>query len=355
MPHGDFGEIHGLNLMDSLSQLALGAAVGEAVLGRRFGRRAALWGGICGTIPDLDVFIPMGDAIRDFTYHRSFSHSLFVLALLTPLIAWLAERLHPDLRPHRWRFVALVYLCFVTHVLLDCFTVYGTQIFWPIDNTPVAWGTVFIIDPLYTVPLLVGVIAALLRRTSTGLRLNTIGLVLSTLYLSWSVGAKYHATTQIEAALAGQQIGYERLLVVAAPFNTLLWRFVARSGQGYHEGFYSFLDPARELPARYFASEEQLLDGLEDDWSVQRLKWFSRGFYTVNREGDDITIADLRMGLEPNYVFRFRIGTVSGGSGVPAPVEQRRNQWQPGQVGWALRRIVEPHPPFFQPILPVAR
>ena len=72
--------------MDSVTQLVLGAAVGEATLGRRVGSRAKLWGAVCGTIPDLDVFIPLGDPVRDFTYHRSFSHSLIVLAALTPLV-----------------------------------------------------------------------------------------------------------------------------------------------------------------------------------------------------------------------------------------------------------------------------
>jgi inner membrane protein len=140
--------------LDSLTQIALGAAVGEATLGRKVGSRAPLWGAICGTLPDLDVFIPLGDPVSDFTYHRSFSHSLFVLAALTPLVVWLILKIHPQTREHRAGWAALVYLAFATHVLLDSFTVYGTQIFWPLDTTPVGWSTIFIIDPLYTLPLL---------------------------------------------------------------------------------------------------------------------------------------------------------------------------------------------------------
>ena len=89
--------------MDSLTQLALGAAVGEATLGRRVGNRALAWGAVCGTLPDLDVFIPLGDAVRDFTYHRSASHSLFVLTLLTPVLVWLILKLHPDTLAERRR------------------------------------------------------------------------------------------------------------------------------------------------------------------------------------------------------------------------------------------------------------
>ena len=139
-----------------LAQQAGLAAVGEAVMGRQIGRKALLWGGIAGTIPDLDVFVPLGNAVMDFTYHRAASHSLFVLALLTPLLVWLVNRIHPQHRDLTKRWAFMLYAVFITHVLLDSFTTYGTQIFWPIDNTPVALSTIFIIDPLYTLPLLLG-------------------------------------------------------------------------------------------------------------------------------------------------------------------------------------------------------
>jgi inner membrane protein len=76
--------------MDSLSQLALGAAVGVAVMGRRTAVwKAAVWGAVCGTLPDLDVVIDYGDPIRNMTLHRAESHAFFYLTLLSPLLAWL--------------------------------------------------------------------------------------------------------------------------------------------------------------------------------------------------------------------------------------------------------------------------
>ncbi|MBW1800134.1 MAG: metal-dependent hydrolase [Deltaproteobacteria bacterium] len=129
--------------MDTVTQIALGAAVGEAVMGRQVGKRALLWGGICGLLPDLDLLIPISDAVKAFTYHRGPSHSLFVLTALTPLFVWLILRLHPRTIGYRIRWFALVYLAFVTHVLLDCFTVYGTQIFWPLTPPP-SWGPLYL-------------------------------------------------------------------------------------------------------------------------------------------------------------------------------------------------------------------
>jgi len=167
--------------MDSLTQAILGAAVGEATLGRRLGNKALLWGAVLGTLPDLDVLYPFADPVSAFTWHRGPSHSIFVLAALTPLLVWLILKLHPQTANYRRRWYLLVLLVFGTHVLLDCFTVYGTQALWPLPLPPVGWATIFIIDPLYTLPLAVGVLAAamLRRHPDRAWRWNLAGLALS--------------------------------------------------------------------------------------------------------------------------------------------------------------------------------
>ncbi len=294
--------------MDSITQLALGAAVGEATAGKQVGRRALLWGAICGTLPDLDVFIPLGDAVRDFTYHRSFSHSLFVLAALTPLLVWLILKLHPNTREHKRRWFALVYLVFATHVLLDSFTVYGTQIFWPLVTTPMTWSSIFIIDPLYTLPLLIGIIAALIagRRWSWGYTINTIGLMLSTGYLVWTLGAKWHVENVVRNAIAGQNITNVKVLTTPTPFNSLLWRVLMVDDTNYYEGFYSVLDKDKTIRFEPYLRSLDLVKPLTDSWPMQRLQWFTKDFYAAGVVNNSIIITDLRMGTEPEYVFGFQ-------------------------------------------------
>ncbi len=334
--------------MDSLTQIALGAAVGEAVLGRKVGNRAAAWGALCGTLPDLDVFIPLGDAVRDFTYHRGPSHSLFVLALLTPLLVWLIRRLHPDTADHHRRWYLLVYLTFATHVLLDSFTVYGTQIFWPLLSTPMTWATIFIIDPAYTVPLLAGVtLAVAARRRGWAQLANTTGLVLSSLYLAWSLGAKLYVQDLAQQSLAARGIQVERLLTTPTPFNTLLWRALAMApGGDYYEGYYSLLDGGRVIAWQGHTSERRLLDGTGNDWNVRRLQWFTKGYYRVSRKGTDILLTDLRMGLEPDYVFSFKVGEIRNPHSVAAAPPRRVYTARPlAAAGWVWRRIQAPAMP----------
>jgi inner membrane protein len=323
--------------MDSLTQLALGAAVGVAVLGRRTAAwKAAVWGGIAGTLPDLDAFIHHGDAVRNMTFHRAESHSLFWLTLASPLLAGLAARWHDELdRFGRW-WLAL-WLALVTHPLLDTMTVYGTQLLLPLTDHPFGVGSIFIIDPLYTVPLLVGVIAAVSRREHGGLGWNRWGLALSSVYLAWSVLAQWHVRGVVEDALAAQGRPADRLLVTPTPFNTVLWRVVAMRGDGYEEAFYSLLDGSRQPRWERFASDRPLEQTLQAIWAVQRMAWFSHGFYRIHQQGGYAFVTDLRMGQEPHYTFSFRVARRQGRDWVPVLAQNHGRR--PPDPGAALRWI----------------
>jgi inner membrane protein len=325
--------------MDSVTQVALGAAVGEAVMKNKVGRKASLWGAICGTLPDLDVLIPFGDPVSDFTYHRAESHSFFYMTLATPLIVWLITRIHPQAKEYRWRWGLLVWLALITHALLDSHTVYGTQIFLPFSNFPVGWSTIFVIDPLYTLPLLIGTLSFfyLKRAPDLAYRLNILGLILSTLYLAWSVGLQSHVSGLARESLQKANIHESQLITGPAPFNTLLWRTVAMTDSGYAEGFYSIMDKKNGMRFTHYRSENNLLEPLQGEWAVKRLQWFSKGFYKVSRIGDEIVLSDLRMGVEPLYFFSFAVGKVGTG-GI---VAQSPRQVDPPEIdmGQSISRL----------------
>ncbi|MGD2271856.1 MAG: metal-dependent hydrolase [Desulfobacterales bacterium] len=333
--------------MDSITQIALGAAVGEAILGKHVGNRAVLWGGICGLFPDLDILIPLGDAVKQFTYHRGPSHSLFLLAALTPFFVYAILKLYPQTAKLRIRWYALVYLAFATHVLLDCLTVYGTQIFWPLSTPPIMWSTIFIIDPVYSVPLFCGVIAVLIlsRQSSRGHVINTVCLTLSTIYLMLGAGAKLYVNQIAHDSLKQQDIDYQKLVTIPAPFNTLLWRVLVMADNGYYEGFYSLLDESKKFQVKYYPSNERLLQDIADHWPVKRLRWFTHGFYSVQQLLDDIVITDLRMGLEPSYVFRFKVGEVGNPHVKPTKSKQLLMQRSWDQLRWMWQRIWTAEPP----------
>ncbi|MEM9058170.1 MAG: metal-dependent hydrolase, partial [Pseudomonadota bacterium] len=291
-----------------------------------------------------------GSDVATFTYHRSFSHSLFVLALVMPAVVWLIRRVHPSEETRRGWY-ALVYLCFATHVLLDALTIYGTQIFWPLSTTPVSIGSVFIIDPLYTVPLLVGVgLALALRRSSpVGHRANAIALTLSTAYLAWGLAAKFWVQHLAAEALDRQGLASSQHLALAGPFTTLLWRVVSMHDGGYRVGWYSLIAGGERIAFTDYPSEEALLDGLDDHWPVARLRWFTHGFYGVNAVGNDVVLSDLRMGVEGSYVFRFVVAERGETHSRPLPGRLVSEQPDLGRIGEVWELLLDANGPANRP------
>ena len=328
--------------MDPVSQIALGAAVGEAALGRKVGRRAPVWGGLCGLLPDLDVLWPFADAVSAFTWHRGYSHAFLFLALAAPLVAWAALRVHPATRAH-WRgWLLLAFLALVTHPILDCFTVYGTQVLLPFSDLPVAWSTIFIIDPLFTLPLVLGVAAALIvRQRGIGHRLCNAGLAIGVAWLAGTVALKAHVDRVAEESLP--TAGVTRLFTTPTPFNAVLWRAVAMREDGrFLEGYYSVLDAERRFSFVSRPDGHELLEPIRGEAPVARVMWFSRGFFAGRElKSGEIVISDLRMGLEERYVFTFVVGRRAGQGTEPAPLRAVPFPgYPPGSEGPLWERIL---------------
>ena len=205
-------------------------------------RKALLVGAALGTLPDLDVYIDYGDAVKNFTYHRGFSHSLFVLAPLSIVLWLILRKVWAPVRGAPWHWLAAISLALLTHPLLDAHTAYGTQLFWPLTVPPTMWATLFIIDPLYTLPLLAGVIAVAFRPEGGRSRQWLVtGLTLSTFYLGWSWTAYMIVRQNVDEALAARQLTGAPVFMTPTPLNTILWRIVVQTEDGYLEGFDSLL------------------------------------------------------------------------------------------------------------------
>jgi inner membrane protein len=309
--------------MDSLTQIALGSAVTVAVMGRRTAVwKAALWGAVAGTLPDLDAFIDHGDDVLNMVRHRAESHSLIFLTLGAPVLAWLVSRVSGEARLFRRWWLAL-WLALFTHPLLDAMTVYGTQLLQPFTDHPFYVGSIFIIDPLYTLPLIVGVVAALVARARRGLHWNALGLGLSTLYLAWGVGAQVQVERVARASLQQDGVAVQGLLVTPAPFNTVLWRLVATTPTQYLEGYYSLLDEAPRVRWTAHDRGAALMARHTTEPSVARIAAFSHGFYRLREEDGRLFVTDLRMGVEGAYTFHFDVGTEAERSGEPVKPERK--------------------------------
>ncbi|WP_199507445.1 MULTISPECIES: metal-dependent hydrolase [unclassified Psychrobacter] len=325
--------------MDSLSQIVLGASVQGAVLGKYQGRKAYLYGAILGTLPDLDVLISYPDPISDMTYHRSFSHSLFVLSAVGLAGAWLISRYHHwrDMPPpySKRRLALAMTLVLTTHPILDSFTVYGTQLFWPLQEplqmTPISIASVFIIDPLYTLPLLIAVIVGVIKGCKLAVfkagmlincqRLTVWILLLSSSYLLLGLGLKYHAQSQAEQTLKAANINTTRIKTMPVLPTILMWRTVTEDnehrlieirGSALDSRLpeYRYLtqyDNAQTLRANLPAQSRpyaQRLDWFSGHWTGYRVQMLPITATTGNL-AEQLVVDDLRMMAGDTAFFSF--------------------------------------------------
>jgi len=307
--------------MDSLTQIVLGAAVGEVVLGKKVGNKAMLYGAIAGTIPDFDVFASyFTDTVSALAIHRGFTHSIVFSVLFAPIFGWIVSRYETYKNFKNWSW--LFFWAFVTHPILDAHTTWGTQLFWPLDLR-LAFKNIFVIDPLYTLPFLVFLILAMRQKRTTAKRrfYNNMGLIISTSYLALTLVLKWISYTKFEAALATQNIVYSDMDTRPSPLNTILWSANVQTEESYLLGNYSFLD-SQPITFESYPKNHALLGNLMEEESVKRMITITEGWYTINKKDDTLYFNDLRFGLlsltpkSDNFVFKYRLDVDASGKVV---------------------------------------
>ena len=307
--------------MDSLTQIALGAATAEVVAGKKLGNKAIVWGAIAGTLPDLDViFMPFIDSVQSISFHRGVSHSLFWISVAAPFIAWLVYRIYKNKEPQAGygTWLALIWIAMFTHPLIDSLTTYGTQLFLPFSNWNFYYPSIFVADLAYTIPLLLGLFFAWRRlKTSRARRMfNYAGIAMSCLYLCFCFVNKMYINSVFEEALWMQKKSYTRLITGPTPLNQILWYGVAEGDNGeYYLGMYSHLDKDTNIEFRTLYKNEEEVGNWEGTEALEKLRWFSDDFYRVKAlPGDTLAFFDLRFGslngLDQDTIyhpFKFKI------------------------------------------------
>ena len=292
--------------MDPLTQGVLGASLPQASSSGRYAASAGLLGFLAGMAADLDVLIRSNtDPLLFLEYHRQFTHSLVFIPFgglfCAVLLHYLIARRRGLSFQQTWLFCTLGY---ATHALLDACTTYGTMLFWPFSDARIAWNTISIIDPLYTLPILLAVVLAARRRRPLYARL---ALVWAFGYMALGWWQRDEAV-DMGYALAAQR-GHTPLRLEAKPSfaNILVWKIVYETD----DRFYVDAVRARFAPRVFVGdSVQKLVIGRDMPWleqdsqqarDIERFRWFSDGYIArdplfANR------IIDIRYSIIPNEV-----------------------------------------------------
>ena len=285
--------------MDSITQVTLGAAVGEAFLGKKAGYRAAAWGVLLGTLPDLDIIInPFVDNVIELQNHRGFTHSFLFCLLAAPVFGWIINNVHKSLDVGWVRWSVMSFFIFLTHIFVDLPTTYGTQILWPFTDTPFTLDSIFIIDPLFTVPLFTGLVLALMLNRNSRARLiaNRTGIFISSAYLIWGLGIKSHVHSVFAESFQNQYGSYEQIKTTPNGPSTFLWTGYVEKNDTIYNSVYSIFDEEKLLEFTSTPKNSYLIEPYLNDRAIETLLWFSRGYYSAEMEGDQLVFYDLRFG-----------------------------------------------------------
>lgn len=316
--------------MDSLTQIVLGAACGEIALGKKIGNKAILFGAIGGTIPDLDVLIGTifySNEIDRLAFHRGFMHSFIFAFLGALLIGFITSEIYnsgklrkgtTNVRDWIWLF----FLSICTHPILDSFTPYGTQLFSPFTDYRVAFNTISVVDPLYTIPFLICLIAAMFynRKNPMRRKWTMAGIYISSAYLLFTVGNKIYVDRIFDASFKKAAITFNRFSAQPTILNNILWYGVAETDSAYYATFYSIFDKQHSHSQFIMIPKNHdLLDMSHTD--LKTLRWFSDDFYVLSTSlnSDQIIYRDVRYPLldskDPSsFLFSFIL-------------EKKENRW----------------------------
>ncbi|MFV0237778.1 MAG: metal-dependent hydrolase, partial [Flavobacteriales bacterium] len=290
--------------MDSITQATLGVAVGEVLLGRKIGNKAAILGAIIATIPDLDVaLLPFYSNLEQISIHRGFSHSIvfsligaFLIAFILSKIKWTNSIKYFSL----WLFSWLVLF---THILLDAFTTYGTQLFLPFSNYRVSFDSINIVDPIYTASLLIGILFSIwfFRKKPNRSIYTKIGLGFSTLYLLLTLWIKHSVNQKFDVQLKEKGIVYKTLLTVPVKSTSLNWYGAAKTDNSLYIGKFNYFQTA-PITFTAFPINDHLLKNLNTEL-VSTLKWFSQGFYTVAKHNNKLRLYNMQCDMQGVRTF----------------------------------------------------
>ncbi|WP_281322251.1 metal-dependent hydrolase [Flavobacterium aestivum] len=300
--------------MDSFSHVVLGAAIGEAMLGKEIGRKAILYGVLASNLPDIDVFgtLFFSDS-QQLLFHRGITHSFLFITLISVLLGWLTKRWSKD-SPVNWiNMTWLFFIAMLSHILLDSLTAYGTGLFEPFSNYRISFNTIFVADPLYTFPFFFCVLLAFRAKNGSPQRTrwNNAGLCISSFYLILAILTHQYVYHVMEKSLKEQRITFDHFTVTPTPLNIFLWMGYSHDKDGAWIGYYSIFDKEKKVNYYRVQRNDSLLLPFASERSVKDLKRLSKGNYTVTREDSSLYFNDIRFGQisgwdKPNEAFAFK-------------------------------------------------
>jgi inner membrane protein len=300
--------------MDPITHGLLGATVAKTTMWRRVPHGVGIIGAVGAMAPDIDVLIfSPNDPTMGWLYHRHFTHS-FLLIPLIGLLAALPFLALKRFKDYRGAVILASIIGCATHTMLDSLTNYGTQQLWPFADTRVTWDAMPIVDPIYSLIFIIGLIFTARTKSMRGVQW---ALALALLYVAFGFWQHQRALGVQQALLALRKHQPTQARVLPMPGWLLFWRslYIAE-GRLYADGVrVPWVGEAKVLPGAQANATtfSDLPAPAQANAEAQRqfkiLDWFAGG-YLAPVNGNPNTVGDMRLttsieGLTPMWGLQF--------------------------------------------------
>lgn len=321
--------------MDTLTHIVLGACIGEAMLGKKIGKKAMLWGALVNNLPDIDMFFtPLFHPVDALFAHRGITHSFLFVIIFFRILSWFFSRWYKSNSASLRDWNLFFFIALLTHSLLDSCTVYGTGVFEPFSHYRLQFTALFIAEPFYTLPLLIAFTALLILKRESGRRKfwAKFGLGLSTIYLILAIFNKIYIGKLFSDSMRKQNIHFMDYITTPTPLNNILWNVVAKDTNGFQVGYYSHFDKIRDVQFSFIQRNDSLAKDIIQTYPVQQLIRFSNGYYCFTMENGELHYNDLRFSFagefspdSRDFVFSY---VLKKDDSEPYGVKINRNAWR---------------------------
>ena len=303
-----------------------------------------------GTLPDLDILAyPWLEPAARLGWHRGLSHSILAMVLAAAVFGWLLAKLHRKKGVTQKQATWFVFTTWLTHVLIDAFNSYGTQVFEPFSSYRAAFNNMAIIDISFTLPMLLCLTVVLFydkisnKRTWIG-RSAALWLCL---YTTASFVIKHRANAYFDNQFAERGIIPKRMMTSPTLSNIFLWRMVAETEGHYHVGYWSVFDDAARPPRiDHIPKGHEHLGSFEPFPETGTLKWFAKNWYMVIPDTENpgtVLFIDMRFSemvtpdtKRPVFVWRLQTDPENPQHLEFSPVSFRdeASPWETVQLLW---------------------
>jgi len=292
--------------MDPFTQGIVGVTASQSISQKKHLLIASAIGLLAGIAPDIDIFIRSDkDPLLFLEYHRHFTHSLFFIPFGSLICAFVFYHFFAKYYNLSFRHTYIYsFIGYATHGIIDAFTSYGTQLYWPLSNERVAWNTISVIDPLFSIPVALFVFIALITKKKL---FTFTALFWITLYQFTA----FHQKQRAETAMAEYaDINYKNIenLVAKPSFgNIIVWKVIHTTKDEYHInavrlGIDTKIIPGETIKKLNLEDDFKWLDiKSQQGKDLERFRWFSNNYLGLDKNNKNI-IYDVRFSSLPNQV-----------------------------------------------------